>query len=307
MVRTGITEIEISPEQCSGCGMCVEICPDGAIELRDRKAVMLHDGCFLCGHCRAVCPEEAVRIPSMPNELQLSSGPITLEEKGTRVSPRALADLMVRRRSCRRYLDRPVAMDLLQDLVTLAITAPSGTNCQQWGFLLLPTRDDVLVLAGGVGEYYRGLNNLADKPLLSSALKLFGKPGLADYRKRYRDSVAEALDAWDEKGIDRLFHGATAAMLVTGDRSASCSMEDSLLATQNILLAAESMGLGSCLIGFVVEAVRRDRSLQQLLDLQQDEELHSVIGLGYPAVAWRRFSGRKAAVPRVLNLAKRRN
>ena len=58
--------------------------------------------------------------------------------------------------------------------------------------------------------------------------------------------------------MDRLFHGAAAAILVTGRRQASCPAEDALLATQNILLAAHAMGLGSCLIGFAVEAMRRD-------------------------------------------------
>jgi len=301
-----MTNIEIIEERCTGCGACAAICPDSAIKLCHKKAVVLHDDCFLCGHCRAVCPEEAIRIPALLTDLVLTSAAFRRDAAGSTVSSGALAALMQRRRSCRRFSNHPVSLDLLHDLVQLGVTAPSGTNSQQWGFILLPGRDDVLALGERVGDYYRRLNTLADLPILSAALKFLGMPSLAYYRERYRDSVAEALLQWDAGGIDRLFHGATAAILVTGRRTASCAMEDSLLATQNILLAAESAGLGSCLIGFVVEAARRDQSIRNLLQLPKDEDLHSVIALGHPAVAWHRFSGRRAVKPRVMQLGKDR-
>ncbi len=53
-----------------------------------------------------------------------------------------------------------------------------------------------------------------------------------------------------EKGKDLLFHGAPAAIIVASKEEASCPSEDSLLATQNILLGAHSLGLGTCLVGF---------------------------------------------------------
>jgi hypothetical protein len=69
----------------------------------------------------------------------------------------------------------------------------------------------------------------------------------------------DGLADWYENGVDRLFHGAPAALVVAADRSlSSCPQEDALLATQNILLAAEAVGVATCLIGFVVEAAARD-------------------------------------------------
>jgi NAD-dependent dihydropyrimidine dehydrogenase PreA subunit len=54
----------IHAERCSGCGTCVEVCPDGAIYLVDGKAVV--DG-TLCRHseaclsaCITACPMEAI-------------------------------------------------------------------------------------------------------------------------------------------------------------------------------------------------------------------------------------------------------
>ena len=105
---------------------------------------------------------------------------------------------------------------VLEDLVKIGTTAPSGTNSQSWNFVILPTRGDVQVLGGMVADYYRKLNRLAENPLLRFMVRIIGGDSLGRYYRRYHDSVAEALREWDEKGTDRLFHGAVAAILVTG-------------------------------------------------------------------------------------------
>jgi nitroreductase len=118
---------------------------------------------------------------------------------------------------------------------------------------------------------------------------------LGHYYRRYHAQVEEALRQWGEAGRDRLFHGATAAILVGTETGASCPREDALLAAQNIALAAHAMGIGTCLVGFAVEAMRRDRSIQRSLGIPETEDIHAVIALGKPAVTYLRPAGRKAA------------
>jgi nitroreductase len=79
-----------------------------------------------------------------------------------------------------------------------------------------------------------------------------------------------------------LFHRATAAIIIGSRPGASTPVEDALLATQNILLAAHCMGLGSCLIGYAVAAMKEDRSIQQRVGVPGEEGVHAVIALGYP-------------------------
>jgi nitroreductase len=74
--------------------------------------------------------------------------------------------------------------------------------------------------------------------------------------------------------------------------------EDALLATQNILLAAHSMGLGSCLIGYAVAAMKKDPSIQRSIGIPAEEEIHAVIALGYPDEVYQRVAGRKKVTPR---------
>jgi ferredoxin len=52
----------IDKEECSGCGVCVEVCPPQAISLKDEKADIEDDLCEECGFCAAECPVGAIAI-----------------------------------------------------------------------------------------------------------------------------------------------------------------------------------------------------------------------------------------------------
>ena len=215
-----------------------------------------------------------------------------------------LVALMCSRRSCRSFTSAPPDLALLKDLARIGTTAPSGTNCQEWQFVLLPSRSDVVALGEQVARFYKELNRKAANPLYRFAARLFAGNQLENYYNRYFSSVQRGISDWYEKGIDRLFHGAPAAIIVVADSSSSCPQEDALLATQNILLAAESMGLATCLIGFVVEAARREGKIPKLLGLTESEQIYSVIACGYSSVCFQRFTGRKLITPRIVNLSR---
>jgi nitroreductase/NAD-dependent dihydropyrimidine dehydrogenase PreA subunit len=297
-----MVQVIINKEKCTGCGVCAEICPYRAIVLSCEKAEYIEE-CFLCGQCQAVCPVSAVELLNIPTKL----GMTTIEEREEAIPPGTtniseLVALMRSRRSCRKYQNKAVERVMLEDLVRIGTTAPSGTNSQSWGFTIIPERSDLRILGGKVADYYRKLNRLAENPFLRLIVRIIGGDSLGRYYRRYYQSVSGALREWDEEGTDRLFHGASAAIMVTGSRQASCPAEDALLATQNILLAAHAMGLGSCLIGFVVEALRRDPKLKRLVGITENMEIYSIIALGYPAIKYYRPANRKIVVPRILKL-----
>jgi ferredoxin len=53
--------IKIDKEKCSGCGMCVSACHEGAIGIKDGKAVLLReDYCDGLGNCLPVCKTGAI-------------------------------------------------------------------------------------------------------------------------------------------------------------------------------------------------------------------------------------------------------
>jgi nitroreductase len=244
-----------------------------------------------CGQCVAVCPVGAVSVEG------LQCPPADVDKLTD--DARALLHTVSMRRSCRSFRPDPVNMNTLRALVDYGVWAPSGTNSQKWSFTLIADRPSMESFARSVANFYRRINRQADNPLIRLWSQLFMKDVLGRYRRRYYNQVAESLRAFDEAGEDRLFHGAAAGIVVSTTGGASCPAEDALLATQNILLAAETLKLGSCLIGFAVEAMKRDVSISRRLGIDENETVYSVIALGHPKYEWHRPSGRKAPPVRV--------
>ena len=61
-IRNG-TSLAVDPDNCSGCGICLDVCPHAVLELRERKAVVAaRDRCMECGACRLNCPHEAIAV-----------------------------------------------------------------------------------------------------------------------------------------------------------------------------------------------------------------------------------------------------
>jgi nitroreductase len=264
------------------------------------KAVVSGDRSLQCGHCVAVCPVDAVKVEAIDSQslcfknFDLKNHWLPHGEFDTS----HLVQLMASRRSCRNYTQQTVDRSMLEDLVKIGTTAPSGTNCQNWTFTLLPDRAAVIEFGQAIASFFKRLNRTAEKTLMRKALKLIGKPALEFYYQEYYQSVKEGLVEWEQHQRDLLFHGAAAVIVVGSKPGGSCPMEDAILASQNILLGAHSMGLGTCLIGFAVEAMQNDPAIKKFLKIPDKETVHAVIAMGYPDEKYKGLTGRKKVVMR---------
>ena len=62
----------VKQEMCTGCSICVDECPVGAMSIDGGKASINEENCIRCARCHDVCPEEAVRHDSerVPEEIE---------------------------------------------------------------------------------------------------------------------------------------------------------------------------------------------------------------------------------------------
>lgn len=290
----------IDQEKCTGCALCLTVCPHDTLSMVNGKAQVTGTESLGCGHCAAICPVGAVTVSFTNTEAERLT---TLDVPDEIIRPgdydaARLVQLMRSRRSCRNFKKEPLSREVLEDLVRIGISAPSGTNCQLWKFTVLPRREAVHKLGEAMLAFFEKLNRLSGNAAIRFWSKLFLKDALGIYYRDYRNKVADSIREWKAGGRDRLFHGAPAAIVISMHPEASTPCEDALLASQNILLAAHAMGLGSCLIGFAVEAMRHDPSIKRLLGIPASEKVYSVIALGKPDENYRRPAGRRKVTPR---------
>ncbi|MEJ2696385.1 MAG: mercury methylation ferredoxin HgcB [Candidatus Sulfobium sp.] len=60
---TNTASLEFFSDRCTGCGMCVEVCPHGVFTLEGRKAFILdRDRCMECGACAGNCAFGALTV-----------------------------------------------------------------------------------------------------------------------------------------------------------------------------------------------------------------------------------------------------
>lgn len=56
--------MQVNQELCTGCGVCVDVCSVGAIQLIDQRAVVDNAGCTQCKACIDACPNGAITAVS---------------------------------------------------------------------------------------------------------------------------------------------------------------------------------------------------------------------------------------------------
>jgi len=51
------------PEKCTGCGICIDVCPRGVYEMKNKKASITDkDLCIECGACKKNCEYGAIEV-----------------------------------------------------------------------------------------------------------------------------------------------------------------------------------------------------------------------------------------------------
>ena len=54
---------KIDVDECTGCGLCIDVCEQEALDLSDDIAIISNmDACIGCGDCVEECPVEAITM-----------------------------------------------------------------------------------------------------------------------------------------------------------------------------------------------------------------------------------------------------
>jgi Fe-S-cluster-containing hydrogenase component 2 len=267
---------------CIGCGQCVSICPDEVLALENKKArpgAGIFLGCIACGHCVAVCPVGAIAVAGRgmtPDDRR------PLPDPADRASADQLDALFLARRSMRRFQAREVPRDALDRVLAATATAPMGIPPSDVHVLVFAGREQVRAFTAQAIEAFRRL----DKMLHSWIFALLKLRMSKTERESMRDFIAPLLKMLVEKydaGEDLFTYQAPAALLFQhGPHSDETEIA---IAATYATLAAESLGLGSCMIGSST-AFNHDKTFKQRYGIPADRKIGLTLILGHPAATF---------------------
>jgi nitroreductase len=245
--------------------------------------------CFRCGHCVAVCPNEAISHPGMKADHFRELLP---EDEG--VTPELFLDLLRKRRSVRNYTDEQVSEDQVMRLIEAAVQAPSGMNAQSWCFTIIQDPDRLAHIRRRIVAIYRYLLKMLDGRLNKFMLRFALGSESIEILQEARTLIEGIVEA-QRSGGDRLLWGAPTLVIVHSPEADPTGAESAHYAVGNFMLMATTMGLGTCLIGFLTAVADQDPRVREYIGLPEDHSLDAALVVGYPDVQYLRSVDKRAA------------
>jgi nitroreductase/NAD-dependent dihydropyrimidine dehydrogenase PreA subunit len=269
-------QFQIDEDRCIQCGECTDDCPAGVISLEEYPVITNEDGCFRCQHCLAVCPTGAVSILGRDPDDSISL-------EGNMPDPERLEILIKGRRSVRRYSDRDLDPELIDELLDIAWHAPTGVNAQSVLFTVVRKSTVMNELRQ---EIMSELARLKDEGKLP--------PGFAGLY------LGGAVKAWQKDGTDIIFRGAPHLLVTSAPKDAPCPVQDTHIALTTFQLMAHARGVGTVWDGMFMMALSVMPGLAARIGIPGDHIVGYAMAFGEPAVEYHRTVQRGKAVVNVV-------
>ncbi|MFC2095563.1 nitroreductase family protein [Candidatus Bipolaricaulota bacterium] len=284
-----MSQITVDGTACIRCGMCVDVCAGARVfEMTDSSSKAVQpERCWNCGQCVAGCPTDAIDHDAFP----LEDCPII--ERTDLPSRDALIASFRMRRSQRAFQDMPVDREVIREFVNLGRWAPTASNSQSVDWLALddPARIDELS-RGTVDEMTRFVR-MASNPLLRIILPLvIGRDGARQLRSSSK--AIEHLQNLRNRGEDPIFFKAPVVLIGHCPSGNRFGRDDAVYAAYNMMLSAESFGLGVCQIGFFQIVVEKSSRLMKRVGLAKGRSPQIALTIGYPRHKFRRGLPRRS-------------
>lgn len=286
--------IEVNQTLCKKCGTCIKICPDQSLVMSEDGGVKVNDhpffGCFACGHCEAACPTGAIKVTG---RCLSQTDFISLPTPESRSTFESLYNLMLSRRSVRHFLDKPIDDTMVQKLIDAAKTAPMGFPPSDVGVLVLQGKESVSGFAKDFIAHLKNVRWLFSKGFYHG-IKFFMSRETRAVWKEMVIPLCRFLIERHEQGEDWLFYNAPLALYFYGSPYADPS--DATIAATYAMLAGESLGLGSCMIGSVSPMIKSGaKELKKKYDLPKRIPSGLAVIFGYPKMKFQKAIKRSFA------------
>lgn len=164
------------------------------------------------------------------------------------------------RRSVRIFEQKPVPKEIIETIIEAGNNAPSTAPFQPWRFVVV------------VDPEFRKKLHTEASPVWRKSIE-----GIRNVMPEMYENAQAMIDAYPEPK-DLVYYNAPVVLLVIGlsTNTVCCS-----LACENIMIAAQALGLGTCYVGFGA-MVTGDPEIVVTLGMGEGERIFGPIVMGYP-------------------------
>jgi NADPH-dependent glutamate synthase beta subunit-like oxidoreductase/nitroreductase/NAD-dependent dihydropyrimidine dehydrogenase PreA subunit len=263
--------------------------------------------CVACRSCEAACPEDALKFNNYyrveeglyktelitpnkdegwPNPLRQAQ-PVDFESIKDQLTE--TERVIYTRRSNRVFTPEQVSDDLIHRVLETGRFAPSAGNAQPWQFLVIQDRELLDEISDETRKPLTRFTKLwqSRNPLVGLLKRylVWKTPHHGDQRP-FGPIQGLSTPKFGPEGPMDMFVGAKTVIFCIGNKVGIGEMELNVgLAAQNMVLAAHSLGLGTCYVSFAAEGLEYRPKLKEKLGLQwPHDKVITTIAIGHPSI-----------------------
>ena len=236
----------------------------------------MHFGCIACGQCMMVCPNGSIVVTGRniaPEDI------LELPPTDQRATREQLTALMLARRSIRNFTDDEVSREMLDRIISAASSAPMGIPPSEVGITVILGRSKVAELSRDTANGYAGMLKLMGNPIVRWLCRMLMKRATFERFDSFILPLGKVIVDGERIGEDYVLYNAPAALLF--HFSPYTDSTDAVIACTYAMLAAESAGLGNCMIGCSSPILARSKKLKKKYHIPEGHTPALVLILGY--------------------------
>lgn len=199
----------------------------------------------------------------------------------------AVERVILQRRSIRKYKKAQVPAHLIRRMLEMGRYAPSQGNCQPWKFVVVRDAEMIQGMEDFcVGECKKLSASLDYANMPAGSVKRSVTRAKAKLFNRLQPNMMHPVPVTAITAIAQgrfaVFHRApTIILLLMDKRGIGVPAIDIGICGTNIVLAAQSLGLGTCWIGFS-KFLNQSRQWCEKFGVEEPYEISEAITVGYP-------------------------
>ncbi len=282
------SKIIVDIKSCTKCKACVNECnyydfDSDTLSINDEA----DEFCIECGKCAAVCPVNAIKLKIHKDEILKD---VPTEEYLS--SFESLSNLLRIRRSRRQFKDITVPKELIEKILNVAGRySATAKNEENVYFTIVQDREKLNRLSNEINNQIKEIIETFEDPHKRKTLETSFPPQFVSsleeiipFFKRMLKRIERGREEWHWDAEIIIIHSPEASLAL----KENCS-----LAACQIMLAAETLGLGTCSLGYMTFFFSILRSIRKIVELPINHIVGYTLAIGYPKAHYYRIPARK--------------